>query len=319
MTSEEKIIQLRNIIRDNLTSLINSDYILLDVPYHGNIGDTFIWQGERDFLASLAFKKLEECSLSWDVGKRINKNITLLLHGGGNFGDLYRMSQEFRLKVISTYKSNPIILFPQSVWYNRHDLIKQDAKILAKHTNLTLCARDAYTYEFFTKEFPSANTILVPDMAFFINTERLTSYYGNSSIINDVYVRRIDDELKKSAPRYIENTVVRDWPTLETASYILSVLFYFNRMLFRAPNIIKRTSTPLLQSICEKYILKRQLKMGLDFLSTYSKVYTTRLHAMIGAILLQKPVEYIDNSTGKISSFAETWLKDLNNVKPYVP
>ncbi len=56
MNFPEKIGQLRQIISDTLTPLITRDYLLLDVPYHGNIGDTLIWQGETDFLNTLPYK-----------------------------------------------------------------------------------------------------------------------------------------------------------------------------------------------------------------------------------------------------------------------
>ena len=39
---------------------------------------------------------------------------------------------------------------------------------------------------------------------------------------------------------------------------------------------------------------------------------------MILSVLLHKPAEYIDNSYGKLSSFALTWLRDLPAIKPYV-
>lgn len=317
MNSEETIIQLKNIIKENLTPLIKSNYILLDVPYHGNIGDTFIWQGERDFLSTLSFKELDEGSLSWPIGKHMENNTTILLHGGGNFGDLYRKSQEFRLNIISTYKDNPIVIFPQSVWYSNRDLVECDAKIISSHSNLTLCARDQYTYDYFKKEFPSANIVLVPDMAFYIDTNRLSPFINKKLEYNELYIRRIDKELQNSTPPRIGNAVLRDWPTLEKPSNILNFLFYFNRGLARTNIFFKKIAGPVLQSLSKKYILERQVKLGFELLSPYSKVYTTRLHAMIGAILLHKPVEYIDNSTGKISSFVSTWLKDLDSVNPY--
>ncbi len=38
---------------------------------------------------------------------------------------------------------------------------------------------------------------------------------------------------------------------------------------------------------------------------------------MILSILLHKPVSYIDNTTGKLSAFAQTWLSDLDAINPY--
>ena len=52
MNNQEKINQLRQIIENGLTPLIDSDYVLLDCPYHQNIGDSLIWGGEVFFCLS---------------------------------------------------------------------------------------------------------------------------------------------------------------------------------------------------------------------------------------------------------------------------
>lgn len=52
MRAKEKIERLRAEIEKQLIPLIDSDYVLWDLPYHTNIGDTLIWQGEWNFLRS---------------------------------------------------------------------------------------------------------------------------------------------------------------------------------------------------------------------------------------------------------------------------
>ena len=44
MRAKEKIERLRAEIEKQLIPLIDSDYVLWDLPYHTNIGDTLIWQ-----------------------------------------------------------------------------------------------------------------------------------------------------------------------------------------------------------------------------------------------------------------------------------
>ena len=50
---ESKINKLRALIFEKLVPLIDNDYILVDLPYHSNIGDILIWEGECCFLNSL--------------------------------------------------------------------------------------------------------------------------------------------------------------------------------------------------------------------------------------------------------------------------
>lgn len=56
MNFQQKIDELKNKIYEELTPLIDSDYILLDLPYYSNIGDTLIWEGTESFLKSLPHK-----------------------------------------------------------------------------------------------------------------------------------------------------------------------------------------------------------------------------------------------------------------------
>ena len=58
MRAKEKIERLRAEIEKQLIPLIDSDYVLWDLPYHTNIGDTLIWQGEWNFLRKLPYKCL---------------------------------------------------------------------------------------------------------------------------------------------------------------------------------------------------------------------------------------------------------------------
>ena len=53
-----KVNKLKNIISSQLRTLVQGDYIYLDVPYHANLGDTLIWQGTLDFLKTLPYKCL---------------------------------------------------------------------------------------------------------------------------------------------------------------------------------------------------------------------------------------------------------------------
>lgn len=54
----EKINLLKSLIDKGLLPLINSSCVYLDVPYHTNIGDTLIWEGTEQFLASNHIKCL---------------------------------------------------------------------------------------------------------------------------------------------------------------------------------------------------------------------------------------------------------------------
>ena len=88
-------------------------------------------------------KLLEElgCKVTMAIGDRhyrdiYNNTITkmssdavILIHGGGNFGDLYRWNGQQYLKLVSTMNDDKIILFPQTIYYNDLNLTISDSKI----------------------------------------------------------------------------------------------------------------------------------------------------------------------------------------------
>ena len=142
MCFEEKINELRLKIDEALLPLINYDYILCELPYHRNIGDLLIWEGELHFLRKSQYKMLNYSSMLTYRYRRLSSKTIILLHGGGNFGDIWRSSQDFRLEMIQRYSNNRIIIFPQTVYYQNKSLMYEDAAIMAEHPDLTICARD---------------------------------------------------------------------------------------------------------------------------------------------------------------------------------
>ena len=111
-----------------------------------------------------------------------------MLHGGGNFGDLWRDMQEFRLKVIERYPENRIIIFPQSVHYENIFLIKEDARKMAMHEKMVICARDLSSYNILRENFLN-KILLLPDMAFCIDLDYLQKWSVDEKI-KTLYVRQ---------------------------------------------------------------------------------------------------------------------------------
>ena len=215
MNNKEIINLLQRKILDVLPSIIGKGRtILTDLPYHGNIGDILIWEGELLFLKYINAFPLSQTSSSTFMFPELDEDITICLHGGGNFGDLYRGAQEFRKKVLISYPKNRIVILPQSVWYDNKDLIEDDARLFAKHPNLYICARDNTSYEFLKHFFKANNVFLVPDMAFCIG-DISDRNKATANMTKFVFIKRLDKE-------FVDNNIkidlpydIRDWPTFE--------------------------------------------------------------------------------------------------------
>lgn len=313
INNKTKIASLKKLIEVTLTPLINSDYHLLDIPNHENIGDHLIAEGEIDFLKeNLSNYKCKQTScLNSFKSQNIIKSDILLLHGGGNFGDIYPHHQNFKLDIIKKYPQNKIIMLPQTVYYQDINKLKVDIISMNEHQDLHVCARDAKSKEILEKAGATFNIYLLPDMAFCITGIKFpeSTLTKRALLMNRVDCENItlDNKLIDFLSSKGYKITESDWPTFQTTSFLLRLKRKL-KSVKRKFGIIEKEKS--LQEKKDYYI-----NMGVEFMSPYSIVATTRLHGMILAILMNKEIIMLDNSYGKLSSFYETWLSDLETIK----
>src|SRR5674476_746345 len=98
---------LRQNTRRLVTTVLGEDcseVVLLDTPRHKNSGDSLIWMGELRYMSDLGI----QVRYHTDIGRyfredlrRVSSRTPILLHGGGNLGDLYPRHDEFRRLIIA--------------------------------------------------------------------------------------------------------------------------------------------------------------------------------------------------------------------------
>ena len=316
MDAKEKIRQLRDIISRQLSPLITGDFIYLDLPYYGNIGDSLIWKGASDYFRTLSHKCLHSTDC-WNYGfPELPRDCVILLNGGGNFGDLYPQHDDFRKAVVGRYPQHKVIVLPQTVYYEKEENLEADAAFYAGRENVTICTRDTTSYEIVKDKFRGVNVQLVPDMAFFISPDTYRRRIGQTQG-RTLYLRRrdkeaVDDGWAQCIPTDAETF---DWPTLEGKSWVYKIVPMgigpLSRFSWAEP--LKRRYTDF---VWQRILLPYNCRTGMSIISWYDTVYTTRLHTAILSILLErKSIYLLDNNYGKLKSFYETWLKDLENME----
>lgn len=311
MNSEKKIEQLQSIIAQSLLPLIDNDYYLLELPYHSNVGDSLIWQGELDFLKMVPFKCLGFGSLWTFNFPAIQDDAVILLHGGGNFGDLYEIHHTFKMDVVERYPNNKIVFFPQTVWFGDERKFLSTMSVLSKHKNVFVCARDQVSFEKI-KDSLGGRALLVPDMAFFINMKKWKT--APLRCERPLLLKRTDQEYRSSES--IEtlmrhpNIHVSDWPSM------MEPMEWQTKYMYKV-----RGTKKFWHRFCDFYAdffyRKHLIQSGIRLVNSHSMIYTTRLHVAILSVLLGKNVEFLDNSYGKNSSFYNTWLSDCDCIRPY--
>lgn len=310
MNSQEKTTELKRILYNSLLPLITANYAFLDIPYYSNLGDTLIWKGTLELLKKTKYKCIWSTNFNANLSKKISSDNIILLQGGGNFGDIWRKHQEFRMHVIEKYPQNNIIILPQTIYYENLKTLNSDATFFNKYPNVTICARDIASYKIAKEYFINNKILLLPDMAFCIDSIPLQFKTNTES---NLFIKRSDKEFNISNKYIIpDDTITLDWPLpYPSKAY---------KNLHRLENIIQRLNFNNLRNyFINKYwqsiILPYHVKLAIDFISPYDNIYTTRLHGCILSVLMGKNIVLFDNSYGKNYSFYETWLKDLESIK----
>jgi exopolysaccharide biosynthesis predicted pyruvyltransferase EpsI len=283
-----------------------SDYAILDFPNHPNIGDSAIYLGEtllcREHFGVDPLLVAEARQLDLDRVASLDPRVPLLLHGGGNFGDLYPRHQKFREAVIQKFPERKIVLLPQSIHYQNGQDATASAKIINKHSDLTIMVRDHKSFAFAKSQF-SCSVMLVPDMAFMIGhvAPRTQPWLEVLGLI------RKDKESALLEPSTLGNLPTPfelvDWPTGKGRRTIFERLPSKVRAYLPASLHGRRPEN----AAAYRSLAARRVEAGFNLLARGKVVLTDRLHAHIMSILMYKPHVVLDNSYGKIGNYADAW------------
>ena len=316
MTQEAKVRQLSDLIDEQLLPLIDHDYVLYGLPNYANIGDLLIWEGILVFLKKVPFKCKGVCF--WDeypTNPSAGDSI-ILIQGGGYFGDIWRKAWMHVLDGIRPYRNNKIIILPMSIYYEDDAYRRADADYLAKFKDLIICARDEDSF-YCAKTCFRNQVLLVPDMAWHIGKNYLSRRMLPSSG-KTLLLKRSDKELESEDIRISGIDVdVHDWPTIETPTPSEIRFKQYIRLINKCQRKLPRMR-PLFQNLknssFDLFYRNQMNSRGISFISSYETIYTTRLHALILSVMLEKEVYLIDNSYGKLSACFSTWLKGVDRV-----
>lgn len=303
----DKIYELRDVINLQLMPLIDNNYIYVDLPYHENLGDTLIWEGTLRFLKQFSYKCLYSTDKQHYKKPLIDKDVIILLHGGGNWGDLWPAHHEFRKKVITDFPDNRIIVFPQSVFYQENESLNKDIDFYNKYQNVIICVRDQNSYDILNRSLRN-KILLIPDMAFFLNIPTCVKKVKSRKVL---YARRLDKEHRNDVDlRFLpDEAEIHDWPTIEIGFKYYRKVEKLSRFTRKMDRLFVINMTDYIVDFYWKHVIRpNNVKTAIRFVDSYSTIYSTRLHISILAILLNKDLYVLDNNYGKTMNFLNTWF-----------
>jgi exopolysaccharide biosynthesis predicted pyruvyltransferase EpsI len=308
--NSQVIQQQQQILKAILQPLLpqNSQYALIDFPDHSNVGDSAIWVGEIDLLKNVTgnypcyISKIENFDL--DALNRVLPDGPILIHGGGNFGDIWRKHQDFREYLMKVCKGRTLIQLPQSIKFDNEQSIKSCADSIKQHGNFHLLVRDKPSLDFAQKHF-SCHVELSPDSAFGIGEMQRTSKPDTNLFMllrNDTERAAYD-----RSPLLALNGVDDDW--LDDPSF-----FHQKSKLIAILTAIRQGRKPNRLDYYQTLATGRVMR-GVRMLSRGKRVVTDRLHAHIISTLLDIPHVALDNNYGKVSGYINAWTHSYSQVR----
>lgn len=299
-----------SLLKDHLSKRLNpiipsgSKIVYPDFPVHTNIGDLMIYLGTEKWIEARTLRVRNRWHIDNFPFPFLEDDCAVLLHGGGNFGDLYA-HQAFRERVVEAYPKNRIVFLPQSIYYRNEDKLKIAAAKFSRHADLHIFLRDHLSMNLAKRYLGGCNVYLAPDMAAFLYPlEETTGLKREKPVHRAICLARRDIEYAGEPPEDLREDWRGDWKDLLGWRVLLIRMFQLNEKL-RMPFPVKRYAD--LWRKTANYLVRYCA-------SRFSKsefINTSRLHGHILAALLGIENRLYDNISGKNSSYFNTWHKDI--------
>lgn len=220
----------------------------------------------------------------------------LLIHGGGNFGDLYNGHRKFINQIVEAFPQVPFLALPQSVYYQEAANAKVDADIREKHSNFDLLARDFKSLHKLRTYFPKQVSRLSVDSAQYIGPVNISHCVP---VVDVLFLKRRDKE--KSEGRGNVWHLAKQLDSLGI-TYKITDWFDYKAIMqkFKAVEPEDKVKMP-----------KFRTELGIQILCQGRMVVTDRLHGMIMSTLMGLPHVFLDNTYGKIQSYRAAFFQPI--------
>ena len=166
--------------------------IYAGTPRHANTGDSLLMLGQRAAIESAGIEIVETVPWTGSPSGKIEAD-AVLLHGGGNLGDLYRHETDYRLQICRDRRFKRVIWLPQSMEYLNSDTARSDMSELAALDHVEVWLRDAVSLSK-AMSFGLRRVRLVPDGVFGLPCSPASFSDSGERFV----IRRIDGESQAS-------------------------------------------------------------------------------------------------------------------------
>lgn len=270
-----------------------------DFPDYGNVGDSAIALGTLAYFreahavvdnvytySSIDFTTISESP--WPI----------TINGGGNIGGLYPLLEAHRYQLMESVRGRRhVFQAPQSIHFVSDEAREKFARAFnAPGTDLAV--RDNSSLE--TVMDLGVHPVLSPDAVHVLG--RISPTVRKDAMV----VELIRDDGETAIRDNTDSPFRRlDWITDDFSARWAARI----RKRAKYLSLSSRVSSDARQWHDRA---QRRLRRGVATLSPATVIVTDRLHAMLIGLQLGRVVIALDNSTGKLSRYANTWFSDLS-------
>lgn len=278
----------------------------IDLPFHGNVGDLLIMLGTMAFFEKNKLNVVRKGMYFNFSSSFVGENEIVLLHGGGNFGDIYGPFQAFRERIITDLPNNRIVILPQTIHFSDKNNFDNCCELFSKHKDLHICVRDKRSYDL--AKMMCDNVYLLPDMAH--QLWPLSADFVSKQLKPLLILKRRDSESANNSLDAGGNNEHFDWDDLIGKTWIYVLSNFMERGMYHAHRFGLNYPFMNLESDWWIWQSKRFVERAALLFGSYAAVESDRLHAHILSCLMSIPNKIHDNSYGKNSSYIMEWTKD---------
>ena len=289
---------------------------VLNYPNFANPGDAAIWLGQRAVLDHLGVSIIYECEWRTYSARALENALddktTILLNGGGNFGDLYLPG--VRERVLEEFRGHRVVQLPQSIHFQQRENLLRVKQLVERHGAFTLLVREQQSLQRAKSTF-DVPVMLCPDGAFALGVDTGLARLPDREL---VWLARNDKEKMFTSPAPEDGLLVVDWtaddiPSEDTArAAAASNQALLHRMMKNES--VKDTDWRALSATFET-LARDRVTRALSTLRRGRVIVTERMHGHILALLLGLPHIVLDNSYGKTKSLYDTWTSQSRTAR----
>ncbi|NKR32304.1 hypothetical protein GS504_15490 [Rhodococcus hoagii] len=269
-----------------------TELVYVDFPDYPNVGDSAIALGQYKFFSESGISVRRTYCIG-TLGKSVYRSrIPVVINGGGNIAGFFEGIDRHRNGLATKLRRSTLLIqAPQSIHFNHDQARREFVDKFASRHSLRMSVRETEGVAKLSDVVQSV--LLAPDAV-----HHLGSITAPDPVARVAVLARRDRE--SAGVGTVPDSF--DWPRDPfPLSYQTSLRW---KTKYMGP--VGQLLNPSVGRWGD--IATERFRRGVELLSTGEYVITDRLHAMLIALQMGRPVVAVDNNNRKLTKYAETWF-----------